>query len=185
MWQKTPGLRGQDMQDSGPWQPKRNLYSLLLLARAIAKSSKAQDFLHVGQIATGLEALVFDPQLCAGIPPQERVGRAPQDGHVAGSMALAQAAFVFPEGHVQHPVQGVFDAPVPADVGQQGLGVRGTAGNEMADADSLLRLRCGGGIPLRSDCADRATGPRHSRRPESRGRPWPGSGGSRCDRARR
>ena len=34
--------------------------------------------------------------------------------HVAGGMAGAQAAAVFLEGVVQHPVQAVLDAPVAA-----------------------------------------------------------------------
>ena len=50
------------------------------------------------------------------------MGDAPQDGQVVRGVALAEAAFVLPEGHIQDPVQGVFHPqgprPVPADGGQ-------------------------------------------------------------------
>ena len=46
------------------------------------------------------------------------MGDAPQDGHVVWGVAFAEAAFVLPESHIQDPVQGVFNPPMPADGGQ-------------------------------------------------------------------
>ena len=45
----------------------------------------------------------------------------PQRGHVLRSVVLADPAMVFPESHVQAPVQGVLDAPVSAHHLQQSL----------------------------------------------------------------
>ena len=61
------------------------------------------------------------------------MGEAPQDGHVVGGVAFTEATFVLPEGHIQDPVQGVFNPPVPTDGGQQRLRLRRTAGDEVAD----------------------------------------------------
>ena len=36
------------------------------------------------------------------------------DGHVSGAVALAQPGEILLEGHVEEPVQGVFDGPVAA-----------------------------------------------------------------------
>ena len=61
-------------------------------------------------------------------------GDAPQGRHVAGGMAGAQAAAVLLEGVVQHPVQAVLDAPVPAhQVGHAGgPDVHGQVGDAVA-----------------------------------------------------
>ena len=37
------------------------------------------------------------------------------DGHIGGCIIFAQAGFIFTEGDIQCPVEGVFDAPVGAD----------------------------------------------------------------------
>ncbi len=67
--------------------------------RAIAKSSKVPDFLPAGPMAVGFETPVFQAPspYCSVVLSQKPVGCAPQDGHVAGSMALVQATFVLPE----------------------------------------------------------------------------------------
>ena len=49
-----------------------------------------------------------------------------QNCGVLGAMALTQACFVFTEGDIEHPMQGVLDAPVAAFVAQQ-LGGTGFA----------------------------------------------------------
>jgi hypothetical protein len=46
-----------------------------------------------------------------------------QEGEVAGGGAVAHAAVVLAEGDVEHPMQRVLDAPVPADGLDQGGGL--------------------------------------------------------------
>jgi hypothetical protein len=49
------------------------------------------------------------------IVPQEVEGEFAQQCQVFGGVALADAAVVLVEGHVQNPVAAVLDAPVAAD----------------------------------------------------------------------
>src|SRR5690242_21630340 len=56
-----------------------------------------------------------------------------QEGEVAGGGAVAHPAVILAEGDVEHPVQGVLDAPVPADRPDQDGGIVAAAGEEVAD----------------------------------------------------
>src|SRR3954451_23901588 len=56
-----------------------------------------------------------------------------QEGEVAGGGAVAHATVVLAEGDVEHPMQGVFDAPVPADGLDQDGGIVAAAVEEVAD----------------------------------------------------
>ena len=39
-------------------------------------------------------------------------GEAPKPGKIVGHVAIAGAALVFVEGHVENPMQGILDAPM-------------------------------------------------------------------------
>ena len=45
-----------------------------------------------------------------------------QDGEVLGGVLGSHPALVFVKGHVKHPVQTVFNAPMGADIGEHLLG---------------------------------------------------------------
>src|SRR5215210_7983383 len=55
-----------------------------------------------------------------------------QEGEVAGGRAVAHATVILTEGDVEHPMQRVLDAPVPADGLDQDGGIIATAGEEVA-----------------------------------------------------
>lgn len=59
-----------------------------------------------------LQAFVGDPHFGSGVALEQIEGDAPQDGKVLRGIAAPDAAIVFPESHVEHPVHAVFDAPV-------------------------------------------------------------------------
>src|SRR5919202_2107446 len=67
----------------------------------------------------------FTPTASAGsamaVSGDEVEGDLAQEGEVAGGGAVAHPAVILTEGDVEHPMQGVLDAPVPADgLEQQG-----------------------------------------------------------------
>ena len=65
--------------------------------------------------------------LFGGVLAQEVEGQVVQRGEVGGGVAGAPAAFIFAQGGIEHPVEGVFDAPVAADGAGEFRGVRGQA----------------------------------------------------------
>src|SRR3954465_13575896 len=75
----------------------------------------------------------FAPTASAGlataISGDEVEGDFAQEGEVAGGDLLAHATGVLAEGNVEHPRQGVFDAPLTADRADQDGGIL-SAGNE-------------------------------------------------------
>ena len=46
------------------------------------------------------------------------MGHSPQGCRVVGGVTCAEATFVLAEGHIQDPVQGILNAPVPTDGAQ-------------------------------------------------------------------
>src|SRR5215213_10932297 len=79
----------------------------------------------------------FAPTASAGlaraVSGDEVEGDLAQEGEVAGGGAVAHAAVILTESDVEHPMQGVFDAPVPADGWDQDGGIIAAAGEEVAD----------------------------------------------------
>lgn len=59
-----------------------------------------------------LETFVLDPQPLVGVPLEQVERKLPDQGEVLGGVLLALPAFIFPECHVQHPVQRILHAPV-------------------------------------------------------------------------
>src|SRR3712207_1597897 len=79
----------------------------------------------------------FAPTAAAGwavaVSGDEVEGDLAQEGEVAGGGAVAHATVVLAEGDVEDPMQGVLDAPVPADGLDQDGGIVAAAGEEVAD----------------------------------------------------
>src|SRR3712207_867520 len=79
----------------------------------------------------------FAPTAAAGwavaVSGDEVEGDLAQEGEVAGGGAVAHATVVLAEGDVENPMQGVLDAPVPADGLDQDGGIVAAAGEEVAD----------------------------------------------------
>src|SRR3954468_15933796 len=79
----------------------------------------------------------FAPTASAGsvtaVSGDEVEGDLAQEGEVAGGGAVAHPAVVLTEGDVENPVQGVFDAPVPADGLDQDGGIIAATAEEVAD----------------------------------------------------
>lgn len=80
-----------------------------------------KDFQEAVLPPTGLKAFALDACFEGIFPFQQIVGNLPQGCHVLRSMVFANPALVFPEGHVQGPVQPVLDTPVAAHCLQQTL----------------------------------------------------------------
>src|SRR3712207_2025102 len=76
----------------------------------------------------------FAPTASAGsaraVSADEVEGDLAQKGEVAGGGAVAHPAVILTEADVEHPVQGVLDAPVPADRPDQDGGIIAAAGEE-------------------------------------------------------
>src|SRR3954451_11306608 len=85
-------------------------------ARQGSRMSLASDDLEHVIIVPGRH---FAPTASAGlataISGDEVEGDFAQEGEVAGGGTIAHATVVLADGDVEHPMQGVFDAPVPAD----------------------------------------------------------------------
>src|SRR5919202_4556656 len=77
----------------------------------------------------------FAPTASAGlataISGDEVEGDFAQEGEVAGGGAVAHPAVILTEGDVEHPMQGVLDAPVPADGSDQDGGIIAAADEEV------------------------------------------------------
>src|SRR3954447_23657198 len=88
----------------------------------------------------------FAPTVSAGsataISGDEVEGDFAQEGEVAGGGTVAHATVVLAEGDVEHPMQGVFDAPVPAD------GLDQDGGIIAATAEQGLRMKSARQISL-------------------------------------
>ncbi len=78
-----------------------------------------EDFEQAVLIPSGVESFALDAHFQGCLVFQEVVSDLAQGVDVLRPMILAHSAMVFPKGHVQGPVQRVFDAPVASDGGQQ------------------------------------------------------------------
>ena len=78
-----------------------------------------EDLAQVVLVPSGVEPLALNAYFQGAFVFQPVVPNLPQRGQVLRSMVLAHSALVFPKGHVQGPVQRVFDAPVASDGSQE------------------------------------------------------------------
>ena len=74
------------------------------------------------------------------------------DGHVVRTVALAQARLVVGKHHVEHPMQAVLNAPVPA------YAVRGARGGERRGRDVVAGLGPAAILQLGAGCDPHHTG---------------------------
>src|ERR687894_3044092 len=102
---------------------------------------------HVVVVPGGLLAPAAKAGLTAAVAGDEVEGDSAQKGEVAGGGAVAHPAVILAEGDVENAMQGVLDAPVPADGPDQDGGIVAAAGEEVAD----LGLGLAGAV----DAADR------------------------------
>jgi hypothetical protein len=93
---------------------------------------------HVGP--SGPQSFAFDTSPASGRIFQSGQGDLTQDGEILSGMALANGGCVFAEGHIQAPVQIVFDGPVAAHRPGEALGV-GADAAEAADRRLLPHRR--------------------------------------------
>ena len=82
----------------------------------------AEHGLQVLRTPGGLLTLDVETGLLGFFLLEQVQAHAPEDGEVLGPVAHADATVVFGEGHVQHPVALVLDAPVHAHRGLEPLG---------------------------------------------------------------
>ncbi len=78
-----------------------------------------EDFEQVVLVPSGVEPFALDAYSQRSLVFQEVVSDLPQGIDVLWSVILAHSALVFTKGHVQGPVERVFDAPVASDGGQE------------------------------------------------------------------
>src|SRR5215213_1185520 len=88
---------------------------------------------HVIVVPGGLLAPAAKAGLTAAVAGDQVEGDSAQEGEVAGGGAVAHPAVILTEGDVENPMQGVLDAPVPADRPDQDGGIVAAAGEEVAD----------------------------------------------------
>src|SRR4051812_30087840 len=90
------------------------------------------DLEHVVVVPGGFLAPAAEAGLAAVVSGDEIESDLAQEGEVAGGGAVAHPAVILMEGDVENPVQGVLDAPVPADRPDQDGGIIAAAGEEVA-----------------------------------------------------
>src|SRR5215208_2078344 len=88
---------------------------------------------HVVVVPGGLLAPAAKAGLTAAVAGDQVEGDSAQKGEVTGGDAVAHPAVILTEGDVENPMQGVLDAPVPADGLDQDGGIVAAAGEEVAD----------------------------------------------------
>src|SRR5689334_6181514 len=96
-------------------------------------SLASDDLEHVVVVPGRHFAPTASAGLATAISGDEVEGDFAQEGEVAGGGTIAHATVVLAEGDVEHPMQGVFDAPVPADGWGQAGGIIAAAAEEVAD----------------------------------------------------
>lgn len=85
------------------------------------------------EIVVPAGGFAFEADAASGWSFLEHVeGHVFEDGGVVGGVVLADTRFVLAEGHVEHPVETVLDAPVSANGFGQLAGIGGERGDEMA-----------------------------------------------------
>ena len=78
------------------------------------KSRSNKDLFKIGFVPTGGETFVLYPDFERGLVLEHRQGCPAEDAEVRVRMTFADAALVFPERHIELPMQAVFNAPVSA-----------------------------------------------------------------------
>src|SRR6266436_2199479 len=91
-------------------------------SRLMAK--RAEDLEQILRVPSGSFAPSLDRALVGGLSHQVE-GEMADNGHVPGAMAGAQARLVLIEGHIEGPVQVVFDGPVASHRCREGFGREG------------------------------------------------------------
>src|SRR4051794_26846705 len=109
------------------------------------------DLEHVVVVPGGFLAPAAEAGLAAVVSGDEIESDLAQEGEVAGGGAVAHPAVILMEGDVENPVQGVLDAPVPADRPDQDGGIIAAAGAAAGEEVAGLGLDFAGTV----DAADR------------------------------
>src|SRR3954447_8027616 len=111
------------------------------------------DLEHVAVVRGRLLARATEAGLSAPVSGYQVEGDLAKKSEVARSRPVAHPAVILAEGDVQHPMQRVLNAPVPADRRDQDSGIIVAACQEIAD---LGRNRAGAvDAPDRLDCENR------------------------------
>ena len=71
-----------------------------------------EDLQKVVVVPSGVEAFVFDSELLGVVVLEQAQRGAAEQAEVAGGVAFAEAGLVFLKGHVELPMQFVFEAPM-------------------------------------------------------------------------
>ena len=101
---------------------------------------ESQQFFEVGGAPAGPLAFDVYARLAGALLLDEVQCDATQDCKVLGAVAGADAAVVFAESHVQHPVAAILNAPVGADGGIESVGAECKAADVVAPFDAALTL---------------------------------------------
>src|SRR3954468_22693010 len=104
----------------------------LMVGQGSRMSLVGDDLEHVVVVPGGFLAPAAEAGLAAVVSGDEIESDLAQEGEVAGGGAVAHPAVILMEGDVENPVQGVLDAPVPADRPDQDGGIIAAAGEEVA-----------------------------------------------------
>lgn len=81
-----------------------------------------EDFEQVVIVPASFEASGFDPGFDRFILFEQVQSDVAENGEVFGAMILAQAVMILLKGHVEYPMQAIFDAPVAAFTLQEPVG---------------------------------------------------------------
>src|SRR3954466_1898047 len=140
---------------------KPGTWSQAAVARVMAPqgsrmSLAGDDLEHVVVVPGRYFAPTASAGSAAAVSGDEVEGDFAQEGEVAGGGTVAHATVVLAEGDVEHPMQGVFDAPVPADGLDQDGGIIAATTEEVADlgldltgaGDAADRLHCQHGAEI-------------------------------------
>ena len=100
----------------------------------------AEHGLQILRAPGGLLALDVETGLLGFFLLEQVQAHAPENGEVLGPVAQADATVIFGEGHVQHPVALVLDAPVRAHRGLEPLGAELRAADVVAPLGGRLAL---------------------------------------------
>jgi hypothetical protein len=87
-------------------------------------AKRSDDMEQILRVPRGSFAPSFDRSLVGGLSHQVE-GEMAYNGHVPGAVAGAETRLVLIEGHVEGPVQVVFDGPVASHFNGNGFGREG------------------------------------------------------------
>jgi hypothetical protein len=88
-------------------------------------AERAGDLQQILRVPRGSFAPSLDQSLVGSLSHQVE-GEMADNGHVSGAVAGAEARLIFIEGHIEDPVQVVFDSPVASHGNGEGFGREGT-----------------------------------------------------------